>query len=115
MLLLLCLAILVPSARLEFDHGYPANSNSDNKTWSDLSLRHRIKDSSYLLDRYPIGELPTDYAHCKRPAKCVQMSNATCMGTRLPYDTTTLDLIPEYTTQEMIRVRFGLTLFYHRS
>jgi smoothened protein len=109
MILLVYLAALLPFAKLELDHSYEANSNKDNKTWNDLG-RHRIKDSSYLLDRYPLGELPTDYVHCKRPAKCVRMNNGACMGTRLPYETTTLDLIPEYTSQAMIRV---INIIFH--
>lgn len=108
MILLLCLAILVPSARLELDHSYTAGGNNDNKTWSDLGLRHRIKDPSFMLD-------PTDYQHCKRPAKCVKMINTTCMGTTLPYDTTSLDLMPEYITQEMIRVSFFRSIVSNHS
>ena len=102
MILLLCLAALVAPARLDLDHSSGPNLNDDNKSWTDLTPRHRIKD---MLGRFPLGELPTDFVHCKRSAKCVRMSNATCMGTRLPYDTTTLDLFPGYITQTMIRVR----------
>ncbi|XP_001602300.2 protein smoothened isoform X2 [Nasonia vitripennis] len=94
-LLLVCLAILVPSARLELDHSHTGGVNDDNKTWSDLGPRHRIKDPNFLMD-------PMDYQHCKKPAKCVKMINTTCLGATLPYDTTSLDLMPKYTTQEMI-------------
>ncbi|KZC04568.1 PREDICTED: protein smoothened [Dufourea novaeangliae] len=91
----------------ELSHGFAGNSNDENKTWNsmELSPRHRIKDSSYLLDRYPIRELPSDPLNCRRPAKCVELEKNTCMGTRLPYTSTTLDLIPEHITQDMIEER----------
>lgn len=105
-LLLMCLAILVPSARLELDHSYTAGGNDDNKTWSDLGLRYRMKEPNFLMD-------PMDYQHCKKPAKCVKMINTTCLGTVLPYDTTSLDLMPKYTTQEMIMVSFFRFLLFY--
>lgn len=107
MILLLCLAILVPPARLESDRSYL--QNNDNTTWPDLRAHHRIQDS-YLLDRYRMGELPNDYSHCKRPAKCIYVRGNTCMGRKLPYDYTTMDHIPEDTTQAMIEVSFCLSI-----
>lgn len=90
----------------ELTHGFVGNSNGENETWKNLELspRHRIKDSSYILDRYSIRELPSDPLNCRRPAKCVEMQKGTCMGTKLPYTTTTLDLIPEHVTQDDIEV-----------
>lgn len=98
MILLFYLAILVPSARLELDHSV-GTPRLENKSWSDLGIRHK----GYFSDRF--FEYP---ANCTRPAKCIPLRNATCFGTKLPYDTTTLDLIPEHTTQPMIRVRYQL-------
>ncbi|XP_043253743.1 protein smoothened [Colletes gigas] len=107
MLLLVYSFLVVYRASSELTHGFAGNSNSENKTWESLELSpiHRIKDSNYLLDRYPMGELPSDSLNCHRPAKCVEMQKSTCMGTRLTYTTTTLDLIPEHVTQDMIEER----------
>ncbi|KAJ8680193.1 hypothetical protein QAD02_015980 [Eretmocerus hayati] len=102
MIWLLCFAVLVPNVVSELEHSYQGNSNSDNNTWPDLNIRQRIKDTSYLIDRYPLYELPVN-VDCKRPAKCITMNDTTCMGTRLPYSTTTLDIIPEPTTERLIR------------
>lgn len=106
MLLLVYCFLIIYQASSELTHGFAGNSNGENKTWKSLELSpiHRIKDSSYLLDRYPIRELPSDSLNCRRPAKCVEMQKSTCMGTRLPYTTTTLDLIPEHVTQDVIEV-----------
>ncbi|KAK9308463.1 hypothetical protein QLX08_001620 [Tetragonisca angustula] len=104
-LLLICCFIIFRRVSSDLAHGFAINSNNENDTWKhdlELSPRHRIKDSSYLLDRYPIRELPTDSLNCHRPAKCVEMQRNTCMGTRLSYTTTTLDLIPEHVTQDII-------------
>ncbi|XP_014203465.1 protein smoothened [Copidosoma floridanum] len=108
MILLLYFATLVPFARPELDHGFGANNNRDDESWTETSVQHRIMEPAYLLPRLPLSEFPGDYFHCRRPAKCVHMSNSTCMGTRLPYDTTSMDLIPYYTTQEAIREKLYL-------
>lgn len=101
-LLVLCCLLFYGSSGLENE----LNNDGENNTWKsmDLSPRHRIKDSSYLLDRYPIGELSPDVSTCRRSAKCVPLHKGTCMGTKLPYSFTTLDLIPERMTQDIIEV-----------
>ncbi|XP_060811636.1 protein smoothened isoform X2 [Bombus pascuorum] len=104
-LLLIYYFLIFHQASSELAHGFPTNSNSNNETWKhglELSPRHRIKDSTYLLDRYPMRELPPDSLNCHRAAKCVEMQRSTCMGTRLSYTTTTLDLIPEHVTQDIV-------------
>ncbi|XP_033361321.1 protein smoothened isoform X2 [Bombus vosnesenskii] len=104
-LLLIYYFLILHRASSELAHGFPTNSNSNNETWKhglELSPRHRIKDSTYLLDRYPMRELPPDSLNCHRAAKCVEMQRSTCMGTRLSYTTTTLDLIPERVTQDIV-------------
>lgn len=99
-LALCCLLFLGSSSGVENE----LDNNGENSTWKDMDLnpRHIIKDSSYLLDRYPIGEPPV--TNCRRSAKCVPLQKGTCMGTKLPYSFTTLDLIPELVTQEIIEV-----------
>ncbi|XP_012176597.1 protein smoothened isoform X2 [Bombus terrestris] len=104
-LLLIYYFLIFHRTSSELAHGFPINSNSNNETWKhglELSPRHRIKDSTYLLDRYPMRELPPDSLNCHRAAKCVEMQRSTCMGTRLSYTTTTLDLIPEHVTQDIV-------------
>lgn len=110
-LVLCCLLFHGSSSTLENE----LNNDGENITWKDMDLspRHRIKDSSYLLDRYPIGELPLDVSTCRRPAKCVPLHKSTCMGTKLPYSFTTLDLIPERVTQDIIEVdRIIIYIFF---
>lgn len=103
-LLVLCCFLFHPSSS-KLEHEYTANNDGENNTWKDMELntRHRIEDSSYLLDRYPIGKLP-DVSTCRRSAKCIPLNINTCMGTKLPYAFTTLDLIPEPVTQDIIEV-----------
>ncbi|KMQ88927.1 protein smoothened [Lasius niger] len=98
--------LLFHGSSSELEHELNSN-NGENNTWKDMDLspRHRIKDSIYL-DRYPIGEL--DVSTCRRPAKCVPLHKGTCMGTKLPYSSTTLDLIPERVTQDIIEERLYL-------
>lgn len=110
-LVLCCLLFYGSSSGLDNE----LNNDGENNTWKsmDLNPRHRIKDSSYLLDRYPIGELPSDVSNCRRPAKCVPLHKGTCMGTKLPYSFTTLDLIPERVTQDIIEVdRIIIYIFF---
>nr|XP_050867262.1 protein smoothened [Vespula vulgaris] len=110
MILLICCLLILHGVKSELEHTFTGNTNNENKTWKDLDLshRHRIKDSNYLLDRYPLGELPTDSENCRRPAKCITLQKNTCMGTKLPYTSTTLDLVSEYTTQKIIEEKLYL-------
>ncbi|XP_011634668.1 LOW QUALITY PROTEIN: protein smoothened, partial [Pogonomyrmex barbatus] len=104
MIFLLVFLCLFRGLSSELEHGFTANDN-ENNTWKGMDLgRHIIKDSNYLLDRYPIGELSPDISTCRRPAKCIPLSKSTCMGTKLPYTSTTLDLISERVTQDIIEV-----------
>lgn len=84
------------------------SNNGENNTWKDMDLapRHRIKDSNYLMDRYPIGS--PDVSTCRKKVQCVPLQKSTCMGTKLPYTSTTLDLIPERVTQDIIEERLYL-------
>lgn len=106
MLPLVCYFLIFHRTSSELTHGFVGNSNGENKTLKSLKLSsiNMIKGSNYLLDRYPAGELPSDSSNCRRQAACVEMQKSTCMGTRLPYTTTTLDLIPEHMSQDDIEV-----------
>ncbi|XP_029176490.1 protein smoothened isoform X2 [Nylanderia fulva] len=107
-LLVLCF-LLFHGSSSELEHE-PNSNNGENNTWKDMDLapRHRMKDSSYLLDRYSIRELSPDVLTCRRPVQCVPLQESTCMGTKLPYTSTTLDLIPERVTQAIIKDRLYL-------
>jgi len=96
--------LLFHGSSLELKHEFITNNDGENNTWKDVQLRHRIKDSSYLLDNYPIGGLSPNVSICHKHAKCIPLHTNSCMGTKLPYSTTTLDLIPESVTQEIIEV-----------
>lgn len=115
LLLVLCCLLLCNGLPLELEHGFAASDDDENNTWKDVDLSRRIiKDPSYLLDRYPMGELPPDISTCRRPAKCVPLSKSTCMGTKLPYTFTTLDLISERVTQDIIEVdKITVYIFFH--
>lgn len=111
LLLFLCCLLLRNGSPLELERESVANDNDENSTMNqhitskDVDVnRHRIEDPNYLLERYPIGKLSPDISSCRRFAKCVSLSRNTCMGTKLPYTFTTLDLIPERITQDIIEV-----------
>ncbi|XP_012541511.1 protein smoothened isoform X2 [Monomorium pharaonis] len=113
MILLLIFCCLLPcnlGSSLEHERGFTDNGSGENSTWKDreLGLAHRLKDSNYLLDRYPMGKLSPDISNCRRSAKCIPLSKSTCMGTKLPYTSTTLDLIPERVTQDIVEERLYL-------
>ena len=94
----------------EFDDiGDGVNTNGENKPWENFDVRPRLKDPTYLMDRYPLGKIPAESADCRRPAKCIPMQYQTCMGTRLPYTTTTVDLISTHMKQDAIRVSFKMS------
>ncbi|XP_024944001.1 protein smoothened isoform X2 [Cephus cinctus] len=105
MFYLLYLLLLFFGVQAELGHSFTANTNNEKDM--DLSHRSRIKDSTYLLAGYPVGELP-DLLDCRKEANCIEMKSKTCMGTQLPYSTTTLDLIPEQTTQEKIEEKLNI-------
>ena len=111
MLLLLFLILSISIGKSELDSGYKNNEN--NETWtslkSDLNIL-RIKEPSYILDRYPLREI-NDKDHCTRSVKCVPLRNATCFGTKLPYEYTTLDLIPEKTSPLRISVMLKTNIY----
>ncbi|XP_076675288.1 smoothened, frizzled class receptor [Andrena cerasifolii] len=108
MLPLVCYFLIFHRTSSELTHGIVGNSNGNNESWNNLDSRHMIKDSNYLVDRYPIRDIPSDSLNCRRRATCVEMQKSTCMGTRLPYTTTTLDLIPKHMSQDDIEERLHI-------
>ncbi|XP_014468940.1 PREDICTED: protein smoothened-like isoform X4 [Dinoponera quadriceps] len=106
--LVLC-CLLLHRTSLELEHKFIINNEAENNTgkYMDLGPRQRIKDSNYLLDRYPI-DMSSGDMNCRRPAKCIPLQKSICMGMKLPYTYTTLDLIPEHVTQSIIEERLHL-------
>lgn len=67
----------------------------------------RLKNSvinPIFMDRYLPSQV--DRKVCQKPAKCVPLNHTTCLGTRLPYSQTTLDLVEGVSSQEEIQVSF---------
>ena len=64
------------------------------------------EEHAFLLDRFT----PTDgkeLPYCRHPAKCERLNYTTCMGVKLPYGSTTLELVDDSSTQEQIQVCFS--------
>lgn len=104
-LLILCYLLPCYGRPLELSRTFVTNDNGENSTWKDMDLgQSRLKDPNYLLERFPINKLSLDSSNCRRSAKCISLTKNTCMGTKLPYAFTTLDLIPERVTQDIVEV-----------
>lgn len=106
--------ILVFSAVLHFVVGETRGSNvtfigkssnfSNANSWYDgehAFLRDRYSPRDAILPP-PDGKGP----YCRQPAKCEYLNYTTCMGVKLPYASTTRDLVGDSSTQEQIQVCF---------
>lgn len=78
-----------------------SNFSSTTKSALDLvhtdfmpHVRHGHAESKRfrLNERYNPLLLDQDLQYCQRPAKCQPLAYSTCMGSKLPYYYTTLDL-----------------------
>ncbi|XP_046414631.1 protein smoothened [Neodiprion fabricii] len=87
----------------ELSRNFLSVANGNNETWNGIEIGRsglRHEDQSFLMDGYTSAES----ANCRKAAKCIDISNNTlCMGTRLTYSTTTLDLIPDSTLEGSIQ------------
>lgn len=93
-----------------------SNNGSSSATESslrDIGVRHRSKDKPSLLHLLgdpnlssPAGKGP----HCFRKAKCEHMNNTTCLGAKLPYSSTTLDLVGMTPEQMQEKLQFWTAL-----
>lgn len=66
-------------------------------------------EHAFLPDRYSPGNgiLPSPEGkglYCRHPAKCERLNYTTCMGVKLPYGSTTLELVGDSSSQEQIQV-----------
>ncbi|GLH15390.1 Protein smoothened [Gryllus bimaculatus] len=60
--------------------------------------------------RQPLGQTKGRYLsvedgkglHCRKRAKCEKLNNNSCFGVKLPYSSTTLDLVDDVTSQEQV-------------
>lgn len=88
----------------------PRLIHHEPKQWfseSHLPPRHRNKDNIYY-DRFAgdsISKIKLQY--CKRKAKCQGLNYGSCMGAKLPYGSTTLDLT-DLDSQEVVQEKLYL-------
>jgi hypothetical protein len=67
------------------------------------------EEHAFLRDRFSPGDSilpPPDgkRPYCRHPAKCEHLNYTTCMGVKLPYSSTTLELVGDSSTQEHVQV-----------
>lgn len=67
------------------------------------------EEHTFHRDRFSPGDgiLPPPDGkgqYCRHPAKCERLNYTTCMGVRLLYSSTTLELVEDSSTQEQIQV-----------
>lgn len=105
---------LFSETRDEDSFGKYGESQRNNKHVNSLS-RPRPKD---IFDHSPIfsfnrfsSALGDGLEYCKMPAKCVPLKYSTCMGVKLPYNHTSLDLVEGLSSQEQAQVRVINCLF----
>lgn len=76
-----------------------------NAETSGIYERNEIIENDRGESLYPYDlRSYSNSVECRRPATCVKLEYNTCMGTVLPYTMSTLDLLPEGTTQDLIAV-----------
>lgn len=81
----------------------PRLIHHEPKQWfsSHLPPRHRSKDNMFY-DRFSGDDSKRKLQYCQRNAKCQTLNYSTCMGAKLPYSSTTLDLT-DLNSQEIVQ------------
>lgn len=114
---LFCIAIYIDNSV-----GNQASNESDtliipDNPLRDLSGRHRMKEKPSLL-HHPVFLLgdpnlpPPDGKgpHCRRKAKCEHLNNTMCLGAKLPYSSSTLELVGLTHEQMQEKLQFWTAL-----
>lgn len=84
---------------------------SESESWKELEKMSRDRDEKYKLNFMESDFTRSGkYSHCARKSKCIFTSGnyLSCMGTILPYAGTSFDLIPQYSSIEMIKVHINI-------
>lgn len=88
----------------------------------DLGVRLRLKEKPsllhhpvFLLDRFSPGDpvLPSPDGkgpNCRREAKCERLNNTMCLGVKLPYSSTTFELVGMTQEQIQEKLQFWMAL-----
>lgn len=80
----------------------------------DVGIRHRSKEKAIILHPFLMDpNLPSPdgkWPHCRRKAKCEHMNSSICLGAKLPYSSTTLDLVGMTQEQMQEKLQFWTAL-----
>lgn len=82
---------------------------SPRESFMHRKLEHERSPSLYFVKPDNNVDSNAVLSYCRRPAKCLPLSfnnhtSATCLGTKLPYSKTTLELIPGLYSLEEVQV-----------
>ncbi|KAF5296626.1 hypothetical protein FQA39_LY12454 [Lamprigera yunnana] len=98
-----------------FVHAFEQSNSLENETSLSESLqpirhldtkRYRSKDL-FMHDRFNPLLSDINLQYCRRPAKCESLNYTTCMGSKLPYSSTSLDLTNS-TSQENVQEKLQI-------
>ncbi|CAB0012230.1 unnamed protein product, partial [Nesidiocoris tenuis] len=81
-------------------NGEPAKANPNNNSGERIKDLFDRGPSIFSFNRFVSPLELKNLPYCKRPAKCEPMNSTMCMGTKLPYTSTSLDLVDGVDTQE---------------
>lgn len=105
-LLLSCVASALPFDSANIKLGF-------NESWypSRRFKGNDIDNPLFLLDRLNPSDGSRSLEYCRRKATCQPLNYTTCLGAKLPYTKTSLDLVPNLETQDRIMVRVHFKQF----
>lgn len=112
--LMLHLAVTVPL-------DYPDSSPRNDSMWNYREVSRHFKandiidmdNSMFLLDR--LSQDARSLRYCRRKATCQPLSNSTCLGAKLPYSSTTLELVPRLTSVDQITVSLRFCFYFFKT
>ena len=104
--LLISLVVSSAWARPKSSEGAPAATGG---AFGGNSLLTEATQRPYLRHPAPVESRRSEgLDFCRRPARCQALNYTTCLGTRLPYQQTTLDLVDDARTQEDVQEKLVL-------